>query len=40
MLILENATLLDLETGDPQPGHHLAIDNGSFVEVASSMKVV
>ena len=35
MLILENATLLDLETGDPQPGHHIAIDNGIFVEVAS-----
>jgi len=35
MLILEDVTLLDLETGDPMPGHHIAIEGPTFVEVAS-----
>lgn len=34
MLILENATLLDLEHGETKPGFHIAIDAGSIVEVS------
>jgi imidazolonepropionase-like amidohydrolase len=34
MLILENARLLDLESGEARPGSHVAIDGGKIVEVA------
>lgn len=33
MLILENASLLDLEHGEALPGFHVAIESGSIVEV-------
>ena len=33
-MILENATLLDLETGDSIPGQHIAIEGRTFAEVA------
>jgi imidazolonepropionase-like amidohydrolase len=34
MLILENARLLDLESGEVRPGTHVSIDGGKIVEVA------
>jgi len=34
MLILENATLLDLDHGEALPGFHVAVDSGSIVEVS------
>jgi imidazolonepropionase-like amidohydrolase len=33
VLIIENATLIDLETGDLQPGHFITIDGDSIVAV-------
>jgi imidazolonepropionase-like amidohydrolase len=34
VLILENATLLDLEHGETLPGFHVAVDSASIVEVS------
>ena len=34
MLVLENATLSDLRSGEMKPGYHIAIDGGLIVEVS------